>query len=86
MSIQISDKPKFQTYKYKILLLELYNTFFKLEEQIGIIDPENLNTNINDIKTWILNYYDTSDPECKGFLLVKDLESSYMNSCVIITI
>ena len=47
----------------------------RLEEEIDCIDPENPDVDIPNIKTWILAYYDDTDPECKGFLLGKDPES-----------
>ena len=47
----------------------------RLEEEINCIDPEDPADNISNIKTWILKYYDDTDPERKGFLLGKDPES-----------
>ena|SRR2546421_12354094 len=47
----------------------------RLKEEIDCIDPENS----GNIKTWILKYYDDTDPEHKGFLLGKDPKVLYMN-------
>src|SRR6185295_8170834 len=47
----------------------------KLEEEIDCFDQGKSADDIPNIKTWILKYYDDTDPERKGFLLGKDPES-----------
>ena len=65
-----------QFVKSRFHLKEYVDKFLaKLEEEIDCIDPENPGDDIPNIKTWILKYYDDTDPERKGFLLGKDPES-----------
>ena len=65
-----------QFVKSRFHLKEYVDKFLaRLEEEIDCIDPENPGDDIPNIKTWILKYYDDTDPERKGFLLGKDPES-----------
>ena len=65
-----------QFVKSRFHLKEYVDKFLaKLEEEIDCIDPENPGNDVPNIKTWILKYYDDTDPERKGFLLGKDPES-----------
>src|SRR5207248_11037182 len=62
--------------KSRFHLKEYVDKFLaRIKEEIDCIDPEDLGVDISNIKTWILKYYDDTDPECKGFLLGKDSES-----------
>ena len=64
-----------QFVKSRFHLKEYVDKFLARLEEIDCIDPENPGDNIPNIKTWILKYYDDTDPEHKGFLLGKDPES-----------
>jgi hypothetical protein len=65
-----------QFVKSRFILKEYVDKFLaRLKEEIDCIDPENPDNDIPNIKTWILKYYDDTDPERKGFLLDKDPES-----------
>jgi hypothetical protein len=65
-----------QFVKSRFHLKEYVDKFLaELEEGIDCIDPENPDVDIPNIKTWILAYYDDTDPERKDFLLGKDPES-----------
>ena len=71
-----SKKYLAQFVKSRFHLKEYVDKFLaRLEEEIDCIDPEDLGDDIPNIKTWILKYYDDTDPDCKGFLLDKDPES-----------
>ena len=59
----------------KEYLAQFVKSRFHLKEYVDCIDPENPADDISNIKTWILKYYDDTDPERKGFLLGKDPES-----------
>src|SRR5436189_5926380 len=75
-----------QFVKSQFHLKEYVDKFLaRLEEEIDCIDPEDPGDDIPNIKTWILKYYNDTDPERKGFLLGKDPESPYMNSCILNT-
>ena len=64
-----------QFVKSRFHLKEYVDKFLARLEEIDCIDPENPADDISNIKTWILKYYDDTDPERKGFLLGKDPES-----------
>ena len=64
-----------QFVKSRFHLKEYVDKFLARLEEIDCIDPENPADYISNIKTWILKYYDDTDPERKGFLLGKDPES-----------
>src|SRR5205085_10821442 len=64
-----------QFVKSQFQLKEYVDKFLARLEEIDCIDPENPADDIPNIKTWILKYYDDTDPERKGFLLGKDSES-----------
>src|ERR1044072_1416265 len=71
-----SKKYLAQFIKSRFQLKEYVDKFLaRFEEEIDSIDSENPSNNISYIKTWILKYYDDTDPEHKGFLLGKDPES-----------
>ena len=72
-----SKKYLAQFVKSRFQLKEYVDKFLaRFEEEIDSIDSENLSNDIFYIKTWILKYYDDTDPEHRGFLLGKDPESS----------
>ena len=70
-----SKKNLAQFVKSRFHLKEYVDKFLTRFEEINCIDPENPGDDIPNIKTWILKYYDDTDPERKGFLLGKDPES-----------
>ena len=71
-----SKKYLAQFVKSQFQLKEYVDKFLaRFEEEINSIDSENPSNDISYIKTWILKYYDDTDPERRGFLLGKDPES-----------
>src|ERR1044072_6937707 len=71
-----SKKYLAQFVKSRFQLKEYVDKFLaRFEEEIDSIDSENPSNDISYIKTWILKYYDDTDPERRGFLLGKDPES-----------
>ena len=64
-----------QFVKSRFQLKEYVDKFLARLEEIDFIYPQKPAYDIPNIKTWLLKYYDDTDPERKSFLLGKDPES-----------
>ena len=62
-----SKKYLAQFVKSRFQLKEYVDKFLARLEEIDCIDPENPADDIPNIKTWILKYYDDTDPDARAF-------------------